>query len=94
MPFGDWVTNFQFMFASYIPFLLVAGILLYFKKYLVAGFILSVGANIIFYLDSGNYFYQSHGILWFQYFFRNLWPLINVGLLLYMFWSVYQHRKK
>ena len=92
--FGGWSTNFQFMFAFYIPFLLVGGVLMYFKKYLVAGLLLSTSANFIFYLDSGNYFYQDYNLLWFQYFFRNIWPILNIGLFLYILWSVYKRYLK
>jgi len=84
LPFFTETQKVFLMVLFLLPFFVVSLISLSHKKYLISFFIFSLGANVLFYLDIGSPSYHTNELYWFVYFVLDIWPLINLGLLLWI----------
>lgn len=90
--FGSTTTNFQVMFMLYLIPLIIGILLLTKKKYLLGAFVLSLLANIIFYFDRRSLFYSFYDLKWFVYIIVNIWPILNLALLIALVTKFFQKK--
>jgi hypothetical protein len=82
---------------SFLTILIVIFSLLLFlktKKGLLSIIIFSVFSNVVFYFSSGSRIFAIYNLKWFVFFIINLWPWINVLLLLLLVFKYARNKKR
>jgi hypothetical protein len=71
------------IFFLVVSFLISLIVWFFSKKFYVALLVFSVLANISFLVNIGSEMFRAYHILWLSFFSFFVWPIINIGLIVY-----------